>query len=870
VTRFCLATILLTIGLPAAAAPFNFQQTPGVLPKNVIPQSYRIALQPDITALTLNGQVVIDLTVTAPTTTMVLDQAALSVTSAVLADGNTAAIATDQEHQKLTLTFAHAVAAGPHELTLIYNGKIPLTPNGLYYDDYSVTGGASKRMLVTQFEAADARRMFPCWDEPAFKATFQLTVTLPEKLVAISNMPILRTMPASPGMKQVEFARTPRMSTYLLEFTAGDLGALHGKSGNTEIAVWAPWGREKQGEYALASAEQLLAYYNAYFGVAYPLPKLDLIAVPGNFEAGAMENWGAITFIDDALLLDPASSNTATREAIHVTVAHEMAHQWSGDLVTMAWWDNLWLNEGFATWMEYKATDHFNPGWESWVRQHDGREGAMAADAKPTTHPIQVVVKNDQDADSVFDEISYQKGSQVIRMIEDWIGADTFRDGMRVYMKAHQYDNATSADLWAALGAASGKDVAGVAAAFTEQPGVPLVRLSRRCGKDGATLTLSEDRFSIHDPKAAKETWLIPVRLGAPGVAPRIVMLADKPVTLPVDGCGAALKANFGETGYYRTEYDKASFAPLAAEFEQFGPSDRANLLGDQFALFEAGRATLASYLDLLPHLRGETDIAVWQDTLRRLHVLDRAAPAPAVRESFHAFARGLLRPEFDRLGWDAKPGEAFVDTLLRPDLIAALGHYGDPAVVSEARRRFAVFLHDNSSLAPDLRGPVLGIVGHDADRATYDQLIALGEAAPGTEEKLRYFTAAARAADPALIALTVANASSGKLPNGRVLQVLFVAAAESGNPDEVWRQVVAAQGVIRPHLTADGQGMLLPAVAAASSSSAIKRALWADAASKANPGAKHMAARAADAIDTAAELQQRVQPALAAWLGGR
>ena len=865
-TRLSLALLLATT-LPAAAAPFNFLQTQGVLPKNVVPQSYRIELTPDIKALTLRGSVDISVNVTAPTKTIVLDQAGLTVTSATLADGTAAAIATDQKAQKVTLSFVSPVAAGAQLLKLVYHGPITLTPNGLYYDDYKTAAGADRRMLVTQFEAADARRMFPCWDEPAFKAKFQLSVTMPDTLAAISNTPIMQTTKAGPGLKHVVFAQTPRMSTYLLEFTAGDLGEIRGRSGTTDLAVWAPRGREQEGDYALASAEKLLTYYNDYFGVPYPLPKLDLIAVPGNFEAGAMENWGAITFIDDALLLDPASSNAATREGIHVDVAHEMAHQWSGDLVTMAWWDDLWLNEGFATWMEYKATDHFNPSWESWVRQHEGREAAMSADATPTTHPIQVVVKSDLDADSVFDEISYQKGGQVIRMIEDWLGADVFRDGMRAYMKAHQYSNATSADLWAALGAVSGKDVAGVAAAFTEQPGVPLVHVARRCTPAGASITLSTDRFSIHDPKAKKASWLIPVRLGAPGEAPQTLMLADKPVTVALKSCDAALKANFGETGYYRTQYDKASLAPLAAGFEQFGPSDRANLLGDQFALFEAGRATLASYLDLLPHLKGETDIAVWSDTLQHLRVLDHAAPAPAVRQGFYAFARGLLRPEFDRLGWDAKPHEEFLDGLLRPELIAALGRYGDQDVVAEARRRFAAFRTNPASLAPDLREPVLNIVGHEADRATYDALLALGTAAPGTEEKLRYFNAAASAADPGLIAATVALAQSDKLPNGRVLEVLAEASRHSGNPDEVWRQVLAAQGAIRPHLTDQGQAALLPAVAFSSASAAVKRALLADPASRANPGAKHLAARAADAIDTAAELQQRVQPALAAWL---
>ena len=380
----------------------------------------------------------------------------------------------------------------------------------------------------------------------------------------------MASTPAGAGLKKVQFATSPRMSTYLLALIAGDMSALHGKAANTALGAWAPTGEEQQGDYALSVETNVLPYYNDYFGVAYPLPKLDLIAIPGNYEAGAMENWGAITFVDNDMLFDPKTSAAATREAIHLVVAHEMAHQWSGDLVTMGWWDNIWLNEGFATWMEYKATDHFNPSWQIWPRQHDAREGAMAQDAQPTTHPIQQKIRDESEADTAFDQISYQKGEQIIRMIEDWIGPDTFRDGMRAYMKAHQYGNATSADLWAALGEAAGKDVAAVAAGFTEQPGVPLVKVSRRCVAGKGTLTLTEDRFAIHDPKAAKLDWTIPVTLGAPGEKETRVLLTKTPITLPLSACQAPVKANLGEDGYYRTEYDGGSLKPLVAEFTQF------------------------------------------------------------------------------------------------------------------------------------------------------------------------------------------------------------------------------------------------------------------------------------------------------------
>ena len=472
----CLAVSLIALSAGAAAeTPFEFDHTPGQLPKDVVPQSYRIDLQPDLQKLTLTGTETIAVKVRSPTAIITMNQAGLTLAKATLEDGAAATITSDEKAQAVTLTFSHAIAAGAHTLTIAYKGPIPNTPNGIYYDDYKTPAGASKRMLVTQFEVADARRMFPGWDEPAFKATFQLSVTLPKDLAVVSNMPIATSTPVGADARHVVFATTPRMSTYLLALVAGDMSAVRGAAGGAQMAVWAPTGEEDQGAYALSVEKNVLPFYNSYFGVPYPLPKLDMIAIPGNYLAGAMENWGAITYIDDSLLFDPKTSSPRTRETIHLDVAHEMAHQWSGDLVTMGWWDNIWLNEGFATWMENKATDHFNPTWQIWPREHEAHEAAMGQDALPTTHPIQQVIKDESQANSAFDQISYQKGEMIIRMVEDWLGPDIFRDGMRRYMKAHQYGNATSADLWAALGAASHRDVAKVAAGFTEQPGIPLV-----------------------------------------------------------------------------------------------------------------------------------------------------------------------------------------------------------------------------------------------------------------------------------------------------------------------------------------------------------------------------------------------------------
>jgi len=864
------ATCLTYAAAARAEQKFDFDHTPGRLPKTVVPDSYQIDLVPDLQKLTLAGHETVVVNVRQAESDVALEDIGLAISHAALEDGSIATVSLDAANQTATLHFPHAVSAGKHTLTLDYTGTIPNTPAGIYYNDYKTAAGAAKRMLVTQFENTDARRMFPGWDEPVFKAKFRLSAVLPTDYVAISNMPIVSTAPAGPGLHKVQFDTSPRMSTYLLALIAGDLEAVRATADGTKLGAWAPRGEANQAEYSLEVERNVLPYYNQYFGVPYPLPKLDLIAIPGNFEAGAMENWGAITFIDDTMLFNPKTSGARTRETIHIDVAHEMAHQWSGDLVTMAWWNDIWLNEGFATWMEFKATDHFNPSWQIWPRQHEAREQAMSQDAQPTTHAIQQKLSTESEIGTAFDTISYQKGSQIIRMVEDWIGPDNFRNGMRAYMKAHAYSSTTSADLWAALGAAAGRDVGTMASGYTEQPGIPLVHVVRRCAGGQATLTLTQDRFAIHDPKAAKLAWIVPVTLSAPSGTPTRVLLNGTAVSVKLPACDTPEKANFGENGYYRTEYDAASLKPLVAALPQFGAADRANLLGDQFSLFLAGRASLPSYLDMLPQLKNETNIAVWEDTLQRLRDLDKLARGTPVRPAFRAYARGLLRPEFDRLGWDAKPGESFLDTLLRPEVIGTLGRFEDADIIAEAEKRFAAFTKNPASLAPDLREPVLVIVGHRADEATYLALGKLGATATSTEEKLRYFSAMASAEDPKLIAQTVAFASSGVIPNGRVAQTIAMAARNSDNPEEVWRDVQPQQKAIRAHLTDDSQTFLLPAAAYFSNSTAVARALMSDPYSKSSPGAKIIAKRAADWILTQAELQQRAVPALTAWLAGK
>src|SRR5437899_2729808 len=501
-----------------AEKPFEFARTPGKLPKEVVPTEYSIRIVPDIDKLMFTGTETVKLSVHSSVHQLVLNALEVAITRASV-DGKAlpqSAIKIDEKAELLTLELPSELSAGDHTLALTFSGKINQQGQGLFYMRYQEEGtGAKKIALGTQFEATDARRFFPCWDEPSFRARFQLNAVVPENWLAVSNMPIESERKIDNG-KEVRFAPTPPMASYLNVFVAGELDLIETKAAGTQIRVIATKGKAEWGRYALESTAQILEYFNDYFGVPYPLPKLDQIAIPGGF-GGAMENWGGITYYESALLFDPEKSSAATRQRIYEVIAHETAHQWFGDLVTMAWWDNLWLNEGFASWMGTKCTARFNPQWEVWLenviprdptrRTGISRELEMEGDARSTTHAIQQPIANEAEANSAFDDITYRKGQAFLLMLESFLGENAFRDGIRRYMAAHKYSNSTTADLWNALSEASGKPVGEIAAAWTEQPGFPVVIMKR----DGEKISLSQERFTINFPNAPPLDWKIPL-----------------------------------------------------------------------------------------------------------------------------------------------------------------------------------------------------------------------------------------------------------------------------------------------------------------------------------------------------------------------
>ncbi|MBD5634218.1 MAG: M1 family metallopeptidase [Candidatus Eremiobacteraeota bacterium] len=759
-----LAALSLSIFAASAARadqPFNFDTTPGHLSKNVIPLDYDIVLQPQSAARTTSGTEKIGLRVRAATPTIVLSTLEMSVSRASL-DGAVATVATDETKQQTTLTFAHPVAAGLHSLRLAFAGKIGTAPQGLFVQPYTTSDGVKEEMLATQFESADARRMFPCFDEPAFRATYHLTATVPADFTAVSNMPVERERNTAAG-KVVTFERTPKMSTYLVVLAAGRFKEISDSVDGVKLDVFAPHDRIDQATYALAAEKKLLAYYDDYFGYRFPLPKLDLIDVPGGFP-GAMENWGGITFTESDLLFDPKLEPESAKVDIFETIAHEMSHQWTGDLVTMDWWSGLWLNEGFADWMETKASDHFNPQWHLWDRVEGDVATAMSSDQKATSHPIEQPVPDDTQAGATFDEITYQKGGAVIRMMEQYLGEDTFRDGVRAYLRAHAYGNTTSADLWASLGSVAHRDVGALVDPWIVAPGLPVVTATTSCANGHRTIALEQHRFLVDGGDAGTQLWPIPVGISTGG-ASAYTLLSGRTATVDGGACDAPLEVNSGALGYYRVGLDESATTAEIARLPQYSVAERARAIGDLNALMLAGTVPPARLFAALGEVRSDDALTVWGASLRALRGIADLENGGSGQPAFEAYSVRLLRPVLQRIGWNAAPNEDSQTESLRSDLIDALGTAGDRATIAEANARFARFNTDPSSLPPSLRGSVLGVAGSYADGATWEELRKHFLATKNPEEAQQYARALWAARDPELARKNLQMAVDGSIP---------------------------------------------------------------------------------------------------------
>ncbi|WP_167761277.1 M1 family metallopeptidase [Duganella callida] len=771
----------------ATPATFNFATAPGRLPKNVVPVEYDIAITPDAAAHTITGSETILLDFKEASATIQFNTLNQKLDKVLLDGQPVKAVVTDNDKQLTTITLARAAKAGKHKLSFAYTGQIETKPLGLFAQEYKTPDGVKDVMLSTQFEATDARRMFPCWDEPAFRAVFKLTVTTPAKWAVYSNMP--QTARKLQGeLATTSFAPTPKMASYLVEFSAGNLAEISADHKGTHFNVVAVRGQEQGGRAALDNARQILDDYNDYFGVKYPLPKMTSIAVPGGF-SGAMENWGAITYNDQVLLVTP-SSTLANRQGVYSTQAHEMAHQWFGDLVTMGWWDELWLNESFASWMAAHETDLRNPAWRWWEQQDESKEEAMTADSRASSHPIVQHVVNEVEATNAFDPvITYSKGQAVLRMLETHMGADNFRQGVRSYMQKHAYSNTFGGDLWQALDSTGSGKISGIATSWTTQPGFPLVSVAASCAPDGKrTISLTQQRFLLQGLGSGKGHWQVPLQVRSGGGAAHPLLFSADRQQADAGRCDEPLSVNAGAVGYFRVAYDAATLALNTRHFAQLPDGDRIAMLDDQWALVEAGAAPLDSYLALASAMGTTQNERAWQQITGVLGTLESYARGTPGHAAFMRYARAIVTPLARQLGWDGKADETPGVQKLRRTVLADLGAWGDAEVLAEARKRFAAFVADRATLAADDQAMVLSIIARSASAADFEQLHAIARAAGNETEVRRYYVALMQVRDPALAAQAGAIALSDEIPKqAGTLRVALLGTLNGAHPQLAW-----------------------------------------------------------------------------------
>jgi tricorn protease interacting factor F2/3 len=707
---------------------------------DVIPINYELTFEPDLKKFTFEGSESITADCKKLTNSISMNCAELKIISCRIKSKGKIIQSTpklNEKKEELQIKLSEKIK-GKIIIDLEFQGILNDRLLGFYRSQY-VQKGKTKYLATTQFEAADARRAFPCWDEPEAKATFDISIIADNKFTAISNMPV-KSKKKMGNKTLYDFSKTPVVSTYLIYLGVGEFEYLTGKVGKIQIRVVTTKGNKSKGKFSLDLGKKLLTSYEKYFGIKYPLPKLDLIAVP-DFAAGAMENWGAITFRETILLYDPKTSSTRTKQFIAEVISHEIAHQWFGNLVTMKWWNDLWLNESFATFMATKFVDKFYPEWDLWNQfVEDAMNVAMGLDSLKTTHPIDVKVNSPAEIREIFDAISYDKGGCVLRMLENYVGEPNFQKGLKKYLSDFKYQNAQGQDLWNAIGKASKMPVSSMVNTWLKQPGFPLVEINQ----DGTTLKLKQKRYLLEpDKKFNKGLWSIPLSLGLESeISKKLFTKKSMSVKLPKNTLGFV--ANYGRKGFYRVKYDEGILLDLKmlVDEKRIPPIDRWAIQNDLFSLCVSGDEKVRNYLDFSDAYFDEDSYLASVNVAHNLASLYFRAFDEPFTEEIRGYAINYFRKILFNLGWEPRKSDKHTDALLRGFVISVLGKMNDDDVTEEALRRYKKFLKSPGTISPDLIEPICSIAAWNGNTKTHGELTKLYKNAKTMEEKLRFLGA--------------------------------------------------------------------------------------------------------------------------------
>jgi aminopeptidase N len=804
-----LSVMLSLIPRPAAAQR---------LPSNVVPVHYALSLTPDLKSATFSGAETIDVMVMEPTRTITLNAAEIEFQSVSASFGcfstdqgcamnivlANPAISLDKDKQQATFTFTNPIQPGKLVLRIHYTGILNDKLRGFYLSKTD-----RRNYAVTQFEPTDARRAFPCFDEPALKATFDISLTVDSGDSVISNTPVDSDTPGpAAGKHTIVFSTTPKMSTYLVAFLVGDFQCTYGEQDGVKLGVCSTPDKVSLAPFALDVAKFTIHYYDDYFGIHFPLRKLDFIGIP-DFEAGAMENFGAITFREDALLIDPKTASLNDQINVSTDITHEMAHQWFGDLVTMQWWDNIWLNEGFATWMENKPVAAIHPDWDISQMVANDEQGTLNIDAQPTTRAIRAKADTPDEINQMFDGIAYGKASDVLLMIENYLGEETFRKGVHAYLEAHEYGNATAEDFWNAQTAVSHKPVDKIMDSLVAQPGAPILTfVEPSAGSVGVT----QHRFFLSPsitPDPAQK-WTLPVCFKAPaGQQCDLLNPGKSSLNIPVS---SLFFADAGGKGFYRTAYAPAQYQALVRQVETgLAPAERISLIGDEWAQVRSNKAQVGDYLNLIAALKSDPNADVLSLALGEFNaVADEVASNKQERDALAHWVRGNFAPVYSRLGPPA-PDDSPNKRQLRASLFGLLGYHGDDSeVIEEARQIANRYLADPTSVDPTLAATALGIAAENGDAALFDKLQHIYETSTDPAQHERALQLLVQFRDPALLDRALNYSVSSKVRNQDSAIQLAIAMQIPENRDQAWQFIKTHWDQVHAQLTTAMGSLLL------------------------------------------------------------
>lgn len=768
---------------------------PHRLPRTVVPRHYRIRIEPDLEAATFSGSEQVTVEVTEPTDLVALNAIEIGIGEAWLVcdrEGRVdATVEYDEATQRAFLGFPKEVPAGTWELHCRFSGILNDQLRGFYRSTFTDVDGREQVIATTQFEATDARRAFPCWDEPDFKATFGITLVVPEDLMAVSNGAEVSRTPVGDRKAAVTFADTIEMSTYLVAFVVGPFEATEPVDvDGVPLRIIAPRGKMHLTGYALECSRFCLEYLASYYGISYPGDKVDMVAIP-DFAFGAMENLGCITYRESALLVEEATATSSEKMRVLDVIGHELAHMWFGDLVTMKWWNGIWLNEAFATFMEMKATDAYRPEWKRWLEfAAVERPWAFKVDELAGTRPVEYEVRSPEDAEGMFDALTYGKGSAVLRMMEQYLGEQPFRDGVGAYLRAHAYGNTETADLWYSLDQASGRPVGEIMDTWILQGGYPQVVVKAGEGY----VSLEQRRYLLIPDPDDSTVWKAPVRIrGMAGGEPLSakLLLEGSPMVLPVDGEVEWVIANAGGHGFYRTFYDDPLLAALIERFDELDSVERFTLVDDMWAFVESGRKGVASFLGLAPALAGETEQAVWGALLGGVSAIGHHLVIDAVRPNYERWVSDMVRPLAGRLGWTPATGETDLIRRLRGRVISALGNLAnDRETIERARAANERMVADPSAVDPEVAAAALYVCAAHGDTSTYEEYLHRHRKAANPQEAMKYLRALASFDDPEAVDRTFGLIRDGSIRNQDTTWVLAVMLTNRVSGPYAWSEL--------------------------------------------------------------------------------